>query len=95
MNDSLVSPKFPSRVSLLLPWMCNQTIIEDFTSPHKVHNGQDIQLLFSDLFLFLYFLLIIVSAITSFKIHYDKSLISGTSISDLEQHQTQEWKGWM
>ncbi|XP_028053410.1 uncharacterized protein LOC114257806 [Camellia sinensis] len=48
-----------------------------------------------DLFLFLYFLLIIVSAITSFKIHHDKSPISGKSIQYLNRHQIEEWKGWM
>ncbi|GMH27466.1 hypothetical protein Nepgr_029309 [Nepenthes gracilis] len=48
-----------------------------------------------DLFLFLYLLLIIVSATTSLKKHLDKSAFTGKSILYLNRHQTEEWKGCM
>ncbi|RDX94094.1 Protein REDUCED WALL ACETYLATION 2, partial [Mucuna pruriens] len=66
-------------------YLCDRT--DFFGSSKKSYNR--------DLFLFLYFLLIIVSAMTSFKIHNDKSPLSGKSILYLNRHQTEEWKGWM
>ncbi|XP_044500563.1 protein REDUCED WALL ACETYLATION 2 isoform X1 [Mangifera indica] len=76
-----------SEFGLLLAYfyICDRTDV--FGSAKKSYNR--------DLFLFLYFLLIIVSAITSFKIHHDKSPFSGKSILYLNRHQTEEWKGWM
>nr|VDC73155.1 unnamed protein product [Brassica rapa] len=66
-------------------YICDRTDV--FSSSKKSYNR--------DLFLFLYFLLIIVSAITSFTIHNDKSALNGKSIMYLNRHQTEEWKGWM
>jgi len=70
---------------LIYFYLCDRTNL--FAEAKKSYNR--------DLFLFLYFLLIIVSAVTSFKIHHDKSPISGKSILYLNRHQTEEWKGWM
>lgn len=70
---------------LIFYYLCDRTNL--FGESKKSYNR--------DLFLFLYFLLIIVSAITSFKLHHDKSPISGKSILYLNRHQTEEWKGWM
>ncbi|GAU40655.1 hypothetical protein TSUD_83340 [Trifolium subterraneum] len=47
-----------------------------------------------DLFIFLFILLLIVSAMTSFKKHNDTSA-SKRSMLYLNRHQTEEWKGWM
>ncbi|XP_019419729.1 PREDICTED: protein REDUCED WALL ACETYLATION 2 isoform X2 [Lupinus angustifolius] len=76
-----------SEFGLLLAYfyLCDRT--DFFGSSKKSYNR--------DLFIFLYFLLIIVSAVTSFKIHNDKSPLSGKSILYLNRHQTEEWKGWM
>lgn len=70
---------------LIYFYLCDRTNL--FAEAKKSYNR--------DLFLFLYFLLVIVSAVTSFKIHHDKSPISGKSILYLNRHQTEEWKGWM
>ncbi|TKY54273.1 O-acetyltransferase CAS1 [Spatholobus suberectus] len=76
-----------SEFGLLLAYfyLCDRT--DFFASSKKNYNR--------DLFIFLYFLLIIVSAMTSFKIHHDKSPFSGKSILYLNRHQTEEWRGWM
>ncbi|XP_024030729.1 protein REDUCED WALL ACETYLATION 2 isoform X1 [Morus notabilis] len=76
-----------SEVGFLLTYyyLCDRTNF--FNSSEKSYNR--------DLFLFLYFLLIIVSAMTSFTIHDDKSSFTGKSILYLNRHQTEEWRGWM
>ncbi|CAL5213776.1 unnamed protein product [Lathyrus oleraceus] len=48
-----------------------------------------------DLFIFLFMLLLIVSAMTSLKRHNDTSSFSVRSMLYLNRHQTEEWKGWM
>ncbi|KAF5179638.1 Reduced wall acetylation [Thalictrum thalictroides] len=72
-------------VLLLYFYVCDRTNL--FGESKKTYNR--------DIFLFLYFLLIIVAAITSFTIHQDKSPFSGKAILYLNRHQTEEWKGWM
>ncbi|XP_055827334.1 protein REDUCED WALL ACETYLATION 4-like isoform X1 [Solanum dulcamara] len=70
---------------LVYYYLCDRTNL--FTDSTKSYNR--------DLFIFLYILLIIVSAMTSLKKHNDKSAFSGKSILYLNRHQTEEWKGWM
>ncbi|XP_042494167.1 protein REDUCED WALL ACETYLATION 4-like [Macadamia integrifolia] len=70
---------------LIYYYLCDRTDL--FPESTKKYNR--------DLFLFLYCLLIIVSAVTSLKRHHDKSAFSGKSILYLNRHQTEEWKGWM
>ncbi|KAJ4976171.1 hypothetical protein NE237_001277 [Protea cynaroides] len=70
---------------LIYFYLCDRTDL--FRESTKKYNR--------DLFLFLYFLLIIVSAMTSLKRHHDKSVFSGKSLLYLNRHQTEEWKGWM
>ncbi|XP_023548235.1 protein REDUCED WALL ACETYLATION 2-like isoform X1 [Cucurbita pepo subsp. pepo] len=76
-----------SELGLLLAYfyICDRT--DTFGSATKSYNR--------DLFAFLLTLLILVAAITSFKIHLDKSPFSVKPILFLNRHQTEEWKGWM
>ncbi|KAI9121654.1 hypothetical protein K1719_008687 [Acacia pycnantha] len=70
---------------LLYFYLCDRTnLLEGSTKSYN-----------RDLLLFLYLLLIIVSAMTSLKKHSEKSAFSGRSILYLNRHQTEEWKGWM
>ncbi|KAJ3685036.1 hypothetical protein LUZ61_014200 [Rhynchospora tenuis] len=72
-------------IVLVYFYICDRTSI--FPETTKQYNR--------DLFLFLYILLIIASALTSFKRHTEKSSFSGKAIMYLNRHQTEEWKGWM
>ncbi|VAH11294.1 unnamed protein product [Triticum turgidum subsp. durum] len=72
-------------IVLVYFYICDRTNI--FPESKKNYNR--------DLFLFLYILLIIASALTSLKKHQEKSAFSGKSILYLNRHQTEEWKGWM
>uniref|UniRef100_A0A0A0KGC4 Cas1p 10 TM acyl transferase domain-containing protein n=1 Tax=Cucumis sativus TaxID=3659 RepID=A0A0A0KGC4_CUCSA len=76
-----------SELGLLLAYfyICDRTDI--FGTGTKSYNR--------DLFAFLLLLLITVSAITTFKIHQDKSPFSVKPLLFLNRHQTEEWKGWM
>ncbi|KMZ69704.1 O-acetyltransferase-like [Zostera marina] len=66
-------------------YLCDRTNL--FSDSTKSYNR--------DLFIFLYLLLIIASALTSLRKHSDKSLFSGKALLYLNRHQTEEWKGWM
>uniref|UniRef100_A0A7I4CSW3 Cas1p 10 TM acyl transferase domain-containing protein n=2 Tax=Physcomitrium patens TaxID=3218 RepID=A0A7I4CSW3_PHYPA len=66
-------------------YLCDRTNI--FSASRKHYSR--------DLFLFLYLLLVLASALTSLKKHVDKSIATGKSILYLNRHQTEEWKGWM
>lgn len=85
--DNRLTLRAMSEFGLLLAYfyLCDRTNL--FGESTKSYNR--------DLFLFLYFLLIVVAAMTSFTIHKDKSPFSGRSILYLNRHQTEEWKGWM
>ncbi|KAM2018794.1 hypothetical protein ACFX1T_021681 [Malus domestica] len=85
--DNRLTLRAISEFSVLLAYfyLCDRT--DFFNASTKSYNR--------DLFIFLYFLLIIVSAMTSFTIHNEKSPLTGKAILYLNRHQTEEWKGWM
>ncbi|KAM0965811.1 hypothetical protein FF1_021766 [Malus domestica] len=85
--DNRLTLRAISEFSVLLAYfyLCDRT--DFFNASTKSYNR--------DLFIFLYFLLIIVSAMTSFTIHNEKSPLTGKAILFLNRHQTEEWKGWM
>lgn len=87
LHDNRLTLRAMSEFGLLLAYfyLCDRTNL--FGESTKSYNR--------DLFLFLYFLLIVAAAMTSFTIHKDKSPFSGRSILYLNRHQTEEWKGWM
>ncbi|PKU68439.1 protein REDUCED WALL ACETYLATION 4 [Dendrobium catenatum] len=90
-KDFLIENRFILRTMvefgalLLYYYICDRTDL--FGESTKNYNR--------DIFLFLYFLLIIVAAMTSFKVHHDGSTFSGKPIMYLNRHQTEEWRGWM
>ncbi|KAM2348704.1 hypothetical protein FF1_012178 [Malus domestica] len=85
--DNRLTLRAISEFSILLAYLylCDRT--DFFNASTKSYNR--------DLFIFLYFLLIIVSAMTSFTVHNEKSPLTGKAILYLNRHQTEEWKGWM
>ncbi|KAJ6800842.1 protein REDUCED WALL ACETYLATION 3-like [Iris pallida] len=84
-NRALLRAMSEFGATLVYFYICDRTNI--FSQSKKSYSR--------DLFLFLYILLIIASALTSLKKHHDKSAFSGKSILYLNRHQTEEWKGWM
>ncbi|KAG1334912.1 hypothetical protein COCNU_03G010310 [Cocos nucifera] len=84
-NRALLRAMSEFGATLIYFYLCDRTNL--FSESRKSYSR--------DLFLFLYFLLIIASAMTSLKKHHDKSAFSGKSILYLNRYQTEEWKGWM
>ncbi|XP_008784404.1 protein REDUCED WALL ACETYLATION 1-like [Phoenix dactylifera] len=84
-NRALLKAMLEFGAILVYFYLCDRTNM--FSESRKSYSR--------DLFLFLYILLIIASALTSLKKHHDKSAFSGKSILYLNRHQTEEWRGWM